>query len=142
MNDTPQVPVPAAGTGLVPTEGASVTPAVPAAPGPVRDAVHDLQQAWTAVGYLEAAGRAGDVSATLQAAIVCTGATAVEALQAATDFVRESPRVEVHSIAWARTPGPVEESWQYQATLLVSYPDQYGEFTGATHHAPVPPGRA
>jgi hypothetical protein len=121
---------------VVPVEG----PALPAAPGLVRDAVGDLQQAWTAVRYLDVSGRAGDVSATLQTAVVCNGATQVDALQAATDFLRESPRAELHSIAWARLPGHAVDVWEYQATLIVSYPDREGDTTGATHHADRPAG--
>jgi hypothetical protein len=117
------------GADVVPVEG----PALPAAPGLVRDAVGDLQQAWTAVQYVVAGDRA-DVSATLQTVVKCVGSTQVDALQAATDFLRESPRAELHSIAWARLPGHAVDVWEYQATLIVSYPDAHGETTGDTHH--------
>lgn len=129
MSDEPADLILVAPGDVVPLEG----PALPAAPGSVRDAVHDLQQAWTAVQYVGAGGRA-DVSATLQTAVLCSGSSQAEAMQAATDFIRESPRVELHSIAWARLPGHAVDTWEYQATLIVSYPDAYGETTGDTHH--------
>lgn len=131
MSDEPADLIMVANADVVRSEGAMP----PATPGPVRDAVRDLEQAWTAVRYLDASGRARDVSATLQTVVVCAGVTQVEAIQTAADFLRESPLAELHSIAWARRPGPVVDAWEYQATLFVSYPDQFGETTGATHHA-------
>ena len=112
------------------------TEVVPVAPSRFRDVASDLQCAAQAVRYLEVAGIRADVSTTLQLAVVTTGSSPAEALQAAASFARASPAAEVHSIAWARVPGPVVGSVEFRATLLVSYPDDQGEFTGNTDHAP------
>jgi hypothetical protein len=118
-----------------------ITPpaAPPAVPGQMGDAVGDLQQAWRVVEQL---GATHDIAATLQTAVVCTGNSQLEALEAVVALVRQSPRAELHNIAWARTPGPTEDTSQYQATVTLSYPDRYGETTGTTHHAERPRGGA
>lgn len=108
---------------------------VPLAPSRFRDVASDLQFAAQAVRYLDVTGVRADVSTTLQLAVVVTGTSPAEALHAAAAFARESPTAEVHSIAWARLPGPVIGSVEFRATLIVSYPDSHGEFTGSTDHA-------
>jgi len=109
-----------------------IEPLVPAAvTGQMGDAVGDLQQAWRAVQQL---GALHDIAATLQTTVVCTGRSQLEALQAVTAIVQQAPLMELHSIAWARTDGPTEGTWQYQATVLLSFPDRHGETTGTTHH--------
>ena len=118
------------GCGLVPVKAAQ-SPAPVTVHGQAVNAVGDLKQAWTAVQGLGE----HDISATLQTAAVCTGLSQLEALEAVLALVRQSPRAEIHSIAWARSPGPELETWQYQATLLLSYPDDRGETTGVTHQA-------
>ena len=126
------------GHGLVPVEAAQVPAPIPLS-GQALDAVSDLKQAWRAVRDL---GVEHDLSATLQTAVVCSGLSQLEALEGVLALLRKSPRAEIHSIAWARSPGPELQTWQYQATLLLSYPDRHGETTGVTHHADSPPGRA
>ena len=46
----------------------------PGAPATFRDAVSDLRHAWDAVRQFDENGVAGDVSAVLQATVVCAGA--------------------------------------------------------------------
>lgn len=121
----------------------SLVPVDPAAmPVPVTgqavDAVGDLKQVWRAVESIQD----HDISATLQPAAVCTGNTTLEALEAVIALVRRAPNAELHSIAWARSWGPVDGTWQYQATLYLSYPDARGETTGVTHRAAGHPGTA
>ena len=117
-------------SAVVPT--ASEAALAASAVGQLGDALGDLQQARRVLERLQQQDH--DVSAQLQASLVCGGASPLEALEAVTATVRQAPHLEVHSIAWARSPGPVEGSWQYQATLLVSVPDRHGETTGVTHH--------
>jgi hypothetical protein len=114
---------------------AEVVP-VPVAPSRFRDVASDLQCAAQAVRYVEVVGVQADISTTLQLAVVVTGSTPAQALTAAAAFARESPMAEVHSIAWARVPGSVFGTEEFRATLLVSYPDSQGEYTGTTDHAP------
>lgn len=121
---------------LVPVKAAQ-PPAPVTVHGQAVDAVGDLKQAWRTVQVLGD----HDISATLQTAVVCTGLSQLEALEAVLALVRQSPRAQIHSIAWARSPGPDLETWQYQATLLLSYPDGRGETTGVTHQADSRPGR-
>jgi hypothetical protein len=110
------------------TEPSSVVPIAPGAdhlPAAFTDAAGDLQQAARAVGRIP--GDEHDITAILQATIVCTGQSALEAFEAVVAFVERAPRAEVHSVAWAQSPGG------YQATLTVSYADLQGETTGVTH---------
>lgn len=94
-------------------------------------AIGDLEQAWQAVQRLKYQGH--DVSARMQATFVCCGASQLEALEAVAATMRQAPQLEIHSIAWAQTYGPGQESWQYQATVVVSAPDRYGDASGSTH---------
>jgi hypothetical protein len=114
---------------------AEVVP-VPVAPSRFRDVASDLQCAAQAVRYVEVVGIQADISTTLQLAVVVTGSTPAQALTAAAAFARESPMAEIHSIAWARVQGPVRDLDEFRATLIVSYPDGEGEYTGTTDRAP------
>ncbi|MBC3841905.1 hypothetical protein GXW82_21915 [Streptacidiphilus sp. 4-A2] len=124
----------------LPLDSAKTSTVVPAAAAPAQmplpagqfgDPVDDLQQAWRVVESLHCQDH--DVAAQMQATFVCSGSSPVEALEAVTATVRRAPQLEIHSIAWARTFGPGQESWQYQATVLVSLPDRYGDTPGLTH---------
>jgi hypothetical protein len=116
--------------------------AVPPAPARARDVALDLGLASRALSFVHAAsGDRADVTATLQMSVVCSGTTAADTLEACAAFLRESPRAELHAIAWARVPGPVRDLTDFQATMTISYADRNGEYSGATDHAPglVPP---
>ena len=102
--------------------GAPVRMHGPGVPAAMRDAVSDLRQAWDTVRQLDQDGSAADVSAVLQAAVVCAGATSVEALQAVVDFLRGSPGAEAQSITMLKQPGPEVDTWEYQATVTLAYP--------------------
>lgn len=124
-----------AGIVSEPKARAAVVP-VPVAPSRFRDVAGDLQCAAQAVRYVEVTGVQADLATTLQLAVVSTGSTPAQALQAAAAFSRESPMAEIHSMAWARVPGPVRGMDEFRITLIVSYPDGEGEYTGTTDHAP------
>ena len=118
-------------TSIVPIGGAAVLPAA------FTDAAGDLQQAARAIDRIP--GGEHDITAVLQATIVCVGRGQLEAVQAVAEFVMRSPRAEIHNIAWARVPlGPSDGPVQHQATLTVSYRDLQGETTGVTHHTSRP----
>ena len=110
--------------------------AAPVAPSRFRDVASDLQCAAQAVRYVEVVGVQADISTTLQLAVVVTGSTPAQALAAAAAFTRESPMAEIHSIAWARVQGPVRDLDEFRATMIVSYPDGEGEYTGTTDRGP------
>ena len=77
-----------------------------------------------------------DVTVSTVTALVCAGSTPADALQAAADVARQAPTLHIHSIAWARVPGPAENSWEWHATLTVSARDsETGEYDGSTHQA-------
>ncbi len=121
---------------LVPVDSAPVQ--VPAVTGQAVDAISDLKEAWRTVEGI----RGHDISVQPQATAVCAGLSQLEALQAVVAMLQQSPRAVLNDIAWARTPGPVVGTWQFQATLYLSYPDALGETTGVTHHAAGPSGTA
>ena len=98
--------------------------------GKFSDAVGDLRHAWTAVQHLT-----GDVDATLQTAVVCTGTTWAEATKTVAEFTAGAGTVEIHAMASARVPGPLVDEWQYQVTLYVTYADARGEGAAVGHHA-------
>ncbi|MBK6015815.1 hypothetical protein [Streptomyces sp. MBT53] len=80
-----------------------------------------------------------DVSVSALTALVCTGATPADALQAAADAARRAPTLEPHGLSLARTPGPVEGMWEYTLTMTVSTRDPLtGEYGGHTHHGDPP----
>ncbi|MEU9279496.1 hypothetical protein [Streptomyces sp. NPDC048341] len=80
-----------------------------------------------------------DVSVSALTALVCTGATPADALQAAADAVRRAPALEPHGLSLARTPGPVEGLWEYTLTMTVSTRDPLsGEYGGHTHQGDRP----
>lgn len=102
-----------------------------------QDFVRTLHAATTAVGTLALGENAdaADVEVSAFAAIVCTGDTPADALEAAAAVARRAPGLEIHSLAWARTEGPREETSEYKVTLTVTAPDPgTGEHNGATHH--------
>lgn len=104
--------------------------AAPQVPGKLGDAVGDLRHAWTAVQCLT-----GDVDATLQTAVVCTGTSWAEATAAVAEFTAGARTVEIHAMASARVPGPVTGTWGYQVTLYVTHLDARGEGAAVGHHA-------
>ncbi|MEZ0093204.1 hypothetical protein [Streptacidiphilus sp. EB129] len=130
MTDSNNLPVPSAGHAEPDTHGVARL-----APSSLQGAIGDLQQVWNAVTALDASGSTADVSTILHAGVECVGSTVAEALQVALAFVLRSPHVEVTSLPYARVPGPVEGTWEYRVTVLVSYPDANGEIGGATHVA-------
>ncbi|MET9466562.1 hypothetical protein ABZY44_17495 [Streptomyces sp. NPDC006544] len=133
MTDTahtlPALTVPASETALQPQT---------AGPSFGQDLVRTLHAATTAVGTLalgENPDAASDVEVSAFAAIVCTGDTPADALEAAAAVARRAPGLEIHSLAWARTDGPREDTSEYKVTLTVTAPDPgTGEHNGATHH--------
>lgn len=125
--DQGQLPAPAVGTEL----------AVPPPPARVQDVARDLGLAGRALPFVQAtSGERADVTATLQMAVVCSGVSAADTLEACAAFMRESPRAELHAIAWARVPGPARGLTEFQATMTLSYADRYGEYSGTTDQAP------
>jgi hypothetical protein len=105
-------------------------------PGFVTDVAEDFDQAQRATLRLSARGTDYDLTVRLATVVHCTGETTAEALQAAAEFFRESPRAELQSITWARAPGQPDGAWEYTATLTVSFPDERGEYGGPVHHHP------
>ena len=105
------------------------------------DVVRSLDRAAEAVGALADHGQPSDVSVSMFTALVCTGATPADALQAAADVARQSPTLEPHSLSLARVPGPVDGMWEWTITMTVTARDpQTGEHSGPTHHADRPRG--
>ncbi|MFK0016334.1 hypothetical protein [Streptomyces sp. NPDC091027] len=104
-----------------------------------QDLVRTLHQATTVVGGLafgDGADAASDVEVSAFGAIVCTGDSPADALQAAAAVARQAPDLEIHALAWARTDGPREDSFEYKVTMTVTAPDPAtGEHGGTTHHA-------
>ncbi|MFD0432134.1 hypothetical protein ACFQ60_47705 [Streptomyces zhihengii] len=47
-----------------------------------------------------------DVEVSAFGAIVCTGDSPADALQAAAAVARRAPGLEIHALAWARADGP------------------------------------
>jgi hypothetical protein len=93
-----------------------------------------LQCAAQAVRHVEVTGVQADLATALQLAVVSTGSTPAQALTAAAAFARESPMAEFHSMA--RVRGPVRGMDEFRITMIVSYPDGEGEYTGTTDRAP------
>lgn len=111
--------------------------AAPALPEQFGDALSDFEQAARAAIRVPAGDY--DITPVLQATVVCTGPSQLEALQGVVEFVARSPRAEIHSIDWARTSlGEVDGLWEYRARLTLSYPDARGETMGVTHYASGP----
>ncbi|MFE2829171.1 hypothetical protein [Streptomyces sp. NPDC059271] len=99
------------------------------------DLVRSLDEASQAVGALDRLDPSSDVTVSALTALVCTGTTAADALQAAADVTRKSPGLEPHSLSLARVPGPVVGLWEYQLTMTVSSRDpQTGEDVAPVHH--------
>ena len=119
------------GNGMV-ARVAAPAPVVPA--GMVHDVGNDLHQAQRAVSRLAVDNYPGEYRVVAQTTIVCSGLTLLEAMQDATAFVRQSPNATVHSINLAVILGPEEGEEEHRVTLLVSYPDRFGETTGTSHH--------
>lgn len=69
------------------------------------DLVRSLGEASQAVGALDQLGPSSDVTVSALTALVCTGSTAADALQAAADVARNSPSLEPHGLSLARVPG-------------------------------------
>ena len=61
-----------------------------------------------------------DVSVSALAALVCTGESPADALQAAADAVRKAPTLEPHGLSLARTPGLVAGTWEWTLTVTLS----------------------
>lgn len=99
------------------------------------DLVRSLDEASQAVGSLDQLGASSDVTVSALTALVCTGATPADALQAAAEVARQSPGLEPHGLSLARVPGPVAGMWEYQLTMTVSSRDpQTGEDSAPVHH--------
>ena len=105
-----------------------------APPRVVDDLARDLSGAAEAVRAMPVRGGGADVTVAAFTAVVCTAATAADALQQAADWCRHAPRAEVHTTAFARVPGHREDVFEYTVTLTVSFPDGTGGHTGQTHH--------
>lgn len=102
------------------------------------DLVRTLDVARDVVGEL-GDEEASDVSVSALTALVCTGTTPADALQAAADAARRAPTLEPHGLSLARTPGPVEGMWEWTLTMTVSARDPLtGEYGGHTHHGDQP----
>jgi len=106
-----------------------------------QDLVRTITQAAAAVQFVAATGSTDDVdvSVTALTALVCTGETEAAAMQAAADLTREiTPRMRVVSLAWATTPGPTVDTWQWSVTMTVASRDPgTGEYSGELDHAPA-----
>lgn len=103
------------------------------------DLLRSLDEASTAVSSLADEDGASDVTVSALTALVCTGSTAADALQAAADVARKSPGLEPHGVTLARVPGPVAGLWDYHVIMTVSARDPLtGEFCAPTHHADRP----
>lgn len=102
--------------------------------GLMSDVAQDFDQAQRTTRRLSARGTDYDLSVRLATVVHCAGETTAEALQAAAEFFRESPRAELQSIAWSRTPGHPGGTWEYTATLTVAFPDEQGEYSGPLQH--------
>lgn len=121
----------------VPSSEAALQPQSLGGPSFGRDLVRTLHAATTAVGTLALGENpdAADIEVSAFAAIVCTGDTPADALEAAAAVARRAPSLEIHSLAWARTDGPREDTSEYKVTLTVTAPAPgTGEHNGATHH--------
>lgn len=141
-----RTPRPRSGSQLPATRRPLAPPAVrvqgPAGMG--QDLVRTISDATAAVRFIDATGSgAADISVTALTALVCTGDTEADAMQAAADLTREiAPRMRIISTAWAGTPGPVDGTWQWSLTLTVASRDpRTGEYSGELHHAPASPAR-
>lgn len=116
--------------------GAAVESARLLSPPPFAgDLVRTITQASEAVSVVSTLGPNSDVTVSAFTALVCAGSTAADALQAAADLAKAAPTLEIHALAWARVPGPVEGVWEWQLTMTVSSRDETGEYGGATHQA-------
>ncbi|KOG85971.1 hypothetical protein ADK38_33675 [Streptomyces varsoviensis] len=105
-------------------------------PAFAHDLVRSLDEASAAVSSLPALGPSADVSVSALTALVCTGSTPADALQAAAELARQAPTLEPHALALAKMPGPVEGMWEWHITMTVSSRDPVtGEYGGSTHHA-------
>jgi hypothetical protein len=118
-----------AGADLVPTR-------IQGPPAMGQDLVRTITETAAAVRYLDATGRpAADITIIATAAVVCTGDTQADALQAATDLAREAPHLRISTMTLARVPGPVEGEWQWAVTLCLASPDpRTGEYSAEVHH--------
>ncbi|MFJ9427872.1 hypothetical protein [Streptomyces sp. NPDC101249] len=104
-------------------------------PAFAQDLVRSLDEASAAVSSLPPLGPSADVSVSALTALVCTGSTPADALQAAAELARQAPTLEPHALALAKMPGPVEGMWEWHLTMTVSSRDPAtGEFGGSTHH--------
>ncbi|MYT25957.1 hypothetical protein GTW69_37775 [Streptomyces sp. SID7760] len=100
------------------------------------DLVRSLDEATQGVTALDRLGPSSDVTVSALTALVCTGTTAADALQAAADVARRTPGLEPHGLTLARVPGPVDGLWEYHITMTVTSRDpETGEFSAPVHHA-------
>ncbi|MGW5336196.1 hypothetical protein [Streptomyces bauhiniae] len=137
-NGTPR-PDPGPGAHLPatrrPVEDGVELPHTDRTPPFAHDLVRSLDEASQAVGALDRLGPSSDVTVSALTALVCTGGTPADALQAAAEVARQSPGLEPHGLSLARVPGPVAGMWEYQLTMTVSTRDpQTGEDGGPVHH--------
>ncbi|MDX3165998.1 hypothetical protein PV516_19610 [Streptomyces scabiei] len=85
----------------------------------VPDLVRTLDAARNVVSGL-GDDESSDVSVSALAALVCTGESPADALQAAADAVRRSPTLEPHGLSLTRTPGLVAGTWEWILTMTIS----------------------
>ena len=124
-----------------PGEGVVESVRIGRPPAFAQDLVRSLDEAAGAVGALADRGQPSDVSVSMFTALVCTGSTPADALQAAADVALQSPTLEPHALSLARVPGPVDGMWEWTITMTVSARDpQTGEYSGPTHHTDRPRG--
>lgn len=127
-------------TLAVPAADPALQPQVLSGPSFGQDLVRTLHQATTAVGTL-ALGEDGAAASDVEVSAFCAiaGDTPADALEAAAAVARRAPGMEIHSLAWARTDGPREDTSEFKVTMTVTAPDPAtGEHNGATHHTNRP----
>ncbi|MEV7416481.1 hypothetical protein [Streptomyces sp. NPDC089919] len=111
----------------------ALQPQVPAGPSFGRDLVRTLHQASAVVVGLASGGEAAcsDVEVSAFGAVVCTGDTPADALEAAAAVARRAPLLEIHALVWARVEGD-DSAVEYKITMTVSAPEpgvgEHGDF--------------
>jgi hypothetical protein len=114
------------------TTEAAVEPVQSGPPLFVPDLVRTLDAARSVVSGL-GDDESSDVSVSALAALVCTGESPADALQAAADAVRKSPTLEPHGLSLTRTPGLAAGTWEWTLTVTLStrepLPGEHGGHT-------------
>jgi hypothetical protein len=106
------------------------------------DLVRHLREADSAARFAGDPHGNSDITVVALTAVNCVGSSQAEVLQSAANWSSEAPHMEIHATAWARMPGPVEDTWEWHLTMTVSSRDpQTGDFDGSTHTADRRPCR-